>query len=78
MFSVYMINKLESYKLYYVDSYKTRTQAESVVYRILKTTRESCYISKSADLHGLKLADVWAREHVESACNHTESAGEKN
>lgn len=60
MYSVYMIDRADSYKLCYVDSYKTRAQAESMVYRILKETRISCYISESAELHGVKLADVWS------------------
>lgn len=29
MFSVYMINSRDNYKLVYVDSYNTRAQAES-------------------------------------------------
>lgn len=55
MFSVYMIDRADSYKLVYVDSYNTRAQAESMVYRILKETRISCYISESAELDGMSL-----------------------
>lgn len=77
MFSVYMINTRDNYKLVYVDSYNTRAQAESMVLKILKESRCSCYISESADLDGVSVLDVWSREHVESACNHMDSAGEK-
>ena len=57
MFSVYMINTRDNYKLVYVDSYKTRAQAESMVLKILKESRCSCYTSESADL------DVWSLTH---------------
>lgn len=58
MFSVYMINTRDNYKLLYVDSYKTREQAESMVLRILKESRCSCYISESAELDGVSVLDV--------------------
>ena len=73
MFSVYMINTRDKYKLLYVDSYKTREQAESMVLKILKESRCSCYISESADLDGVSVLDVWAHEQADSDYEQADS-----
>lgn len=73
MFNVYMINTHDNYKLVYVDSYNTRAQAESMVLKILKESRCSCYISESADLHGVSVLDVWSREQADSDYEQADS-----